>query len=101
MGIAVLLNIMLCYLLAKPVPQVGLTLPVFIPDLAAAVSALLLAPDMAASVAFCAGILGPVVEADILNLKQVSKTHVGMASIGGAGTFDCIVISGLLAVLFS
>ncbi|MFT6896418.1 MAG: putative membrane protein [Paraglaciecola sp.] len=101
MGMAVLLNIMLCYLLAKPVPQVGVTLPVFIPGLAAAVSALLLAPDMAAPVAFCAGVLGPVVGADLLNLKQVSKTHVGMASIGGAGTFDGIVISGLLAVLLS
>ncbi|MFQ3237541.1 MAG: putative membrane protein [Paraglaciecola sp.] len=101
MGAAVLLNIVLCYLLAQPVPKVGVTLPVFIPGSVAALSALLLAPDMAAPVAFCAGVLGPVVGADLLNLKLVSKTQVGMASIGGAGTFDGIVISGLLAVLLS
>jgi uncharacterized membrane protein len=101
MAAAVLLNILLCYLLAQPVPQVGVTLPVFIPGIVAALSALLLAPDMAAPVAFCAGVLGPVVGADLLNLKLVSKTQVGMASIGGAGTFDGIVISGLLAVLLS
>jgi uncharacterized membrane protein len=29
------------------------------------------------------------------------QTHVGLASIGGASTFDGIVISGLLAVLLA
>jgi uncharacterized membrane protein len=56
---------------------------------------------MAPPIAFCAGVLGPVVGADLMNLKYISKTQVGVASIGGAGTFDGIVITGLLAVLLS
>lgn len=101
LGAAVLINIALCYHLARPIPQIGITLPALIPGLVAAISALALAPDMAPPIAFCAGVLGPVIGADLMNLKQIRLTQVGMASIGGAGTFDGIVISGLIAVLLS
>lgn len=73
----------------------------FIPGFLAAISAMAMAPDMAPPIAFCAGVLGPVIGADLMNLKQIRKTQVGMASIGGPGTFDGIVISGLVAVLLS
>lgn len=101
LGTAVLVNVLLCYQLARPIPQIGITLPAFIPGIVAAISALAMAPDMAPPIAFCAGVLGPVIGADLMNLKQIRRTQVGMASIGGAGTFDGIVISGLLAVLLS
>ena len=99
--IAVLINVFVCYLLAEPVPQIGITLPTFIPGVIAASCALLLAPTLAPPVAFCAGVLGPLIGADLMYLKKIRKTHVGIASIGGAGTFDGIVISGLLAVLLA
>lgn len=99
--IAVLVNVLACYLLAQPVPQIGITLPALLPGMIAAISALLLAPNLAPPVAFCAGVLGPVIGADLMYLKKIRETQVAMASIGGAGTFDGIVISGLLAVLLA
>ena len=97
--IAVLINIFVCYLLADPVPQIGISLPTLVPGVTAAICAMLLAPTLAAPVAFCAGVLGPVIGADLMYLKKMRMALVGLASIGGAGTFDGIVISGLLAVL--
>jgi uncharacterized membrane protein len=99
--IAVLNNIFVCYLLAQPVPNIGITLPTLVPGVVAAISAVLLAPTLAPPVAFCAGVLGPVIGADLIYLKKMRQAHVGLASIGGAGTFDGIVISGLLAVLLA
>lgn len=101
LGAAVFINILICYLLAEPVPRVGITLPALVPGILAAATALIMAPDMAPPVAFCAGVLGPVIGADLMNLRQFDHAQVGVVSIGGAGTFDGIVISGLLAVLLS
>lgn len=98
---AVLINVVICYSAARPVKNVGVMMPILLPGLAAALSALLLAPEVAPPVAFCAGVLGPVIGADLMNLGKIRREHVGMASIGGAGTFDGIVISGLLAVLLA
>jgi uncharacterized membrane protein len=51
--------------------------------------------------AFAAGVLGPLIGADLLHLREVNKISTGVASIGGAGTFDGIVISGLIATLLA
>ena len=99
LAVAVLINIVVCYWSARPVPGVGIVMPALVPGALAALSALLLAPGMAPPVAYCAGVLGPVIGADLLHLNKIRNAQVGIASIGGAGTFDGIVISGLLAVL--
>ena len=52
-----------------------------------------------APVAFVAGVLGPLVGADLLHLKDIGRISTGLLSIGGAGTFDGIVLSGLLAAI--
>jgi uncharacterized membrane protein len=49
------------------------------------------------AVAFVAGVLGPLIGADLLNLRDIEKITTGIASIGGAGTFDGIVLSGIVA----
>lgn len=95
--IAVVINLITCYWLARPVPGVGIAMPGLVPPLTAAACALLLVPDHATPVAFVAGVLGPVVGADLLHLRDISKLSTGMASIGGAGTFDGIVLSGIVA----
>lgn len=59
--------------------------------------ALSLAPDSTAPVAFIAGVIGPLIGADLLHLKDVGKLGAGMVSIGGAGTFDGIVLSAIFA----
>lgn len=94
---AVALNAGLCYLVARPVPNVGIVMPTFLPALAAAASAYLLAADLAPPVAFVAGVMGPIIGADLLHLREFADTATGVVSIGGAGTFDGIVLSGVLA----
>ena len=80
---------------------VGITMPALIPALVAALCGLVLAPEMAAPVAFVSGVFGTIIGADLLHLKDVERIAVGMASIGGAGTFDGIVVSGLIATVLA
>ena len=97
LAIACTINCIACYLMARPVAGVGIMMPGLVPPLIAAALAILLAPDEAAAVAFVAGVTGPLVGADLLHLKDLQSSGVGMASIGGAGTFDGIVLSGVIA----
>ncbi|MDH4193173.1 MAG: DUF1614 domain-containing protein [Nitrospirota bacterium] len=95
--LAVAINTGVCYRLAKPVKGIGIAMPALVPPLVAALTALLLAPEEAPSVAFVAGVFGPLLGADVLHLREIPRIATGMASIGGAGTFDGIVLSGILA----
>jgi uncharacterized membrane protein len=96
-----LLNIGVCYRLARPVPGIGIAMPALIPPVAAAVPSILFMPDFAPPIAFVAGVLGPLIGADLLHLKEIKHIATGMASIGGAGTFDGVVLSGLMAALLA
>ncbi len=98
-GIA--LNIFVCYKLARPVQGVGIAMPALVPALVAALYGLTAGYEVAPSVAFVSGTLGPLIGADLLHLRDISKVSTGIASIGGAGTFDGIVISGLVATLLA
>jgi uncharacterized membrane protein len=90
-----------CHLLAEPVAGLGIALPIFVPTLAAAVVALLLSRQHAASLAYIGGSLGTLIGADLLNLDKVQGLGAPVASIGGAGTFDGIFLVGVLAVLIA
>lgn len=90
-------NIALCYTVARPVPGVGIVMPGLVPAIAAAVLAYLLARQQAAPVAFIAGVAGPLIGADLFHLREIGRIATGIASIGGAGTFDGIVLSGIVA----
>ncbi len=100
--VASLANIAACYYVARPVDGIGIIMPAFTsPLVAIGVTLLLMMPgEMAgyrAPVAFVAGVVGPLVGADLLHLKDISRVSTGMLSIGGAGTFDGIVLSGIMA----
>jgi uncharacterized membrane protein len=97
LALAVLINTGVCYWMAKPVEGVGIAMPGLFPAIVASISALLLVPDQAPPVAFVAGVLGPLIGADLLHLRDIEKIATGIASIGGAGTFDGIVLSGIVA----
>ena len=99
--IAVLAVATVCHLLARPVPGVGIALPVFVPPLSAAAIALLLSRWEAAALAYVGGSVGTLVGADLLNLDKVQGLGAPVASIGGAGTFDGIFLTGILAVLIA
>jgi len=88
--------------LARPVKGLGIALPGLIPPVVAALGAYLLCPpELRAPSAYIAGTMGILLGADILNLKEIGKLGAPVASIGGAGTFDAIFLSGIIAVLLS
>ncbi|MEK6634067.1 MAG: DUF1614 domain-containing protein [Nitrospirota bacterium] len=91
--VAVLLNTFACYWMARPIEGIGIAMPGLMP----ALGAVAMAPEHAAPVAFVAGVLGPLIGADLLHLRDMEKIATGVASIGGAGTFDGIVLSGIVA----
>lgn len=97
MLVAISINTAVCYWMAQPIEGIGIAMPGLLPPLIAAISALFLVPDQAAPVAFVAGVLGPLIGADLLHLRDIEKMTTGIASIGGAGTFDGIVLSGIVA----
>jgi uncharacterized membrane protein len=101
LSVAVGLSIAVCYWLARPVAGIGITMPALIPPLTSALPSVVMMPDFAPPIAFTAGVLGPLVGADLLHLRDIKKLSTGIASIGGAGTFDGIVLSGLLAALLA
>lgn len=90
-----------CFALARPVPGAGITIPIFIPPLAACVISCLLAWRQAASVAYVSGGLGTLIGADLMNLGNIQGLGTPVASIGGAGTFDGIFVTGILAVVLA
>lgn len=61
----------------------------------------LLVPQFAPAIAFVAGVLGPLIGADLLHLREMETLQTGVVSIGGAGTFDGIVLSGMFAALLA
>ena len=87
--------------LANPVPGLGIAVPVFVPAVITAVVAMLLSRQEAAPLAYIAGSLGTLIGADITNLDKVRGLGAPVASIGGAGTFDGIFLTGILAVLLA
>ncbi len=96
----------ICYLLAQPVPGVGIALPLIVPAGASLLATWALLgfgtpATYRAPVAFVAGVVGTLVGADLLHLRDVVRLPVNLVVIGGAGTFDGIVLTGILAALLA
>lgn len=99
--IVIIINVIICYQLSEIKAGVGVLLPAYVPGVMAALCGVILTPENPPAAAFCAGIFGPLIGADLLRLKQIIALNSGTASIGGAGTFDGIIISGFIALLLS
>lgn len=89
------------YLASFPVPRVGIVMPIMVAPIAAAVVGLLIDPGHAPTLAYIAGTFGVLIGADVLHLHEVRKLGGPFASIGGAGTFDGIFVTGIIAVLLA
>ncbi len=98
-GIAIVSAIV--HRLAQLVPGVGIAVPLFIPPIVAAATGIILAPDHAPALAYIAGTMGCLIGADLLNLHRLAGLGAPVASIGGAGTFDGIFFTGIIAVLLT
>jgi uncharacterized membrane protein len=99
--IGVLVVSIVTHLVARPVRGVGIETPTFVPPLAAAVAAVILSPSNPAVVAYVSGTFGALIGADLLNLGKIPDLGAPVASIGGAGTFDGVFVTGIVAVLLA
>jgi uncharacterized membrane protein len=87
--------------LAHPVPGLGIAVPLLVPLVASAAVGILLSKTYAPALAYISGTLGTLIGADLLNLGKIQGLGAPIASIGGAGTFDGIFTTGILAVLLA
>jgi uncharacterized membrane protein len=99
LGVAIVAAI--THFMAHPVPGVGIAEPTFIPPLVTAAVALLISSEYAPPLAYISGSLGTLIGADLLNLGKIRGLGAPVASIGGAGTFDGIFLTGIVAVLLA
>ncbi|MDP2154757.1 MAG: DUF1614 domain-containing protein, partial [Sulfuricella sp.] len=86
-----------CRLASRPVPGVGIGIPIFVAPLVAAMVSLIIDPQNSAPLAYISGTLGVLIGADISRINDIRKMGTPFASIGGAGTFDGIFLSGIVA----
>lgn len=93
---------------SRAIPGVGIAVPTLIPPLTAALSAIFFIGSTYASIpaAYIAGTLGSLFGADVLRLlkdldKFIKQYGPTVASIGGAGTFDGVYLSGIFAVIMT
>jgi uncharacterized membrane protein len=99
--IAIAVVAFLVHQMATPVPGVGIAVPTFAPPLLAAFVALVLSRRYAGPLAYIGGCIGVLVGADLLNLGKLQTLGAPVASIGGAGTFDGVFLTGVIAVLLA
>jgi uncharacterized membrane protein len=89
------------HLMAYPVKGVGIAEPALIPPVIAAIVGLLLSRQYAPPLAYISGSIGTLIGADLLNLGKIEGLGAPIASIGGAGTFDGIFLTGILSVILA
>lgn len=91
----------ICFYFSRPIKGLGIGMPIFIAPLTAAIVALTIAPSHSAPLAYICGTLGVLIGADLFRIKDIKHMGVPIASIGGAGTFDGIFFTGIIAVLLA
>ena len=112
LGMAVVAGI--TYWAAEAIPGEGIALPVWLSPLLAAAMGLLLAGGFrrAPPLAYISGTLGTLIGADLLSLLtpgilpalsplELHQARPLVLSIGGAGVFDGIFLTGIIAVLLA
>jgi uncharacterized membrane protein len=72
-----------------------------VPAITAAIAGWVLSRRYAAPLAYIGGSMGTLIGADLLNLGAIQGLGAPVASIGGAGTFDGIFLTAILAVLIA
>ena len=87
---------------ARIVKGLGIATPMFGPPVTTALTTLLVdifsPTSCPAQIAYVGGTLGALIGADLLNLGKLPELGAPVASIGGAGTFDGIYLTGLISV---
>ncbi|MCL4344539.1 MAG: DUF1614 domain-containing protein [Nitrososphaerota archaeon] len=98
---AVVITSLLMHIIARPVRGVGIMTPFFLPPVLAALTSLILIPSSPVIGAYISGTMGALIGADLLNLKKIKNLNASFVSIGGAGIFDGVFVTGLVAALLA
>jgi uncharacterized membrane protein len=104
LGIVIVSSI--SHVVSKPVKGVGIVSPALVSPLTAALFSIVMSIEFLTAsetfaVAYVCGVLGTLIGADISNIGKIKKIGAPIASIGGAGTFDGVFLSGIIAVLLA
>lgn len=87
--------------IAKPIRGFGIAIPTFIPPLTTALTSLILYSISTKSnpfiIAYVSGTVGTLLGADLLNLDKIPKLGAPIVSVGGAGIFDGIYLTGIIS----
>ena len=89
---------------SQPIAGVGIATGFLIPPLCALICAIILSGGdsfTAVAVAYISGTVGTLIGADVMNIGNLSNSGAPVASIGGAGTFDAIFLSGIIAAFLA
>jgi uncharacterized membrane protein len=97
----ILLMTIIIHKIARPVKGSGIAIHALLPPLLAAFVAIIISPQNAPVIAYISGTFGCILGIDILNLKKIPDLGVPLVSIGGAGTFDAIFLTGIISVLLA
>ena len=97
----ILIVAFISYVYSFPVKGVGIGMPMLIAPLFAAIAAIVINNELSAPLAYISGTMGVLIGADLLNFRHVFRMGAMVASIGGAGTFDGIFMTGILAVILA
>lgn len=82
-------------------PVLGIAIPVFVLAASTAIVPVLPSAEHAAPLAYKGGRLGTLVRTRPLNQGRVDGLHAPITSIGGAGTFNDIFATSIVAVLLA
>jgi uncharacterized membrane protein len=99
--IGILTMTIIIHKIARPVKGSGIAIHALLPPFLAAAVALIISPQDAPIIAYVSGTLGCLIGVDILNLKKFPDMGMKVVSIGGAGTFDAIFLTGIISVLLA
>lgn len=103
----ILVTAVVTYYFSRAIPGAGIAVPSLIPPLTSAIlTTLFIGSHYIFPIAYSGGVLGSLIGADVLRLIkdfEKFKKQYGpvFLSIGGAGTFDGVFLSGLFAVMLS
>jgi len=98
--VATMITTIIIHSIAKPIRGLGIATPALIPPIAAVFAAFITGGGNPV-VAYVSGTLGTLIGADLLNINKISGLGAPIASIGGAGTFDGIFLTGIIATLLT
>lgn len=108
MAISILVTSILVNKISRVMPHIGVVTPILAPPILAALASFIMVsftlsqyPYIAPVIAYVIGVLSTLIGADILNIKKVLDMAPDIADIGGAGTFDGIFFTGILAIFYA